>query len=168
MRLSENCPKRLGILKLNDFMSESEIIYRVNPPITNEELNPLFAASWQNHKWADFRPTLERSLLFVCAYHFEQLVGFVYLAWDGGIHAFVLDTTVHREFRRRGVGTKLMEHAAIAAKTRGIEWIHVDYEPHLQDFYAGCGFKNTLAGLINLKQESSDFYYEPKLEDAEN
>lgn len=147
-------------------MNEFEIIYRVNPPLTNDELNALFAASWQNHKTTDFLPVLERSLLYVCAYHSENLIGFVYLAWDGGIHAFVLDTTVHREFRRRGIGTNLMEHAATAAKERGIEWIHVDYEPHLQDFHAGCGFKNTLAGLINLKNENSNFFYAPKLKDA--
>jgi GNAT superfamily N-acetyltransferase len=107
-------------------------------------------------------------LAFVCAYYSERLIGFVYLAWDGGTHAFVLDTTVHPEFRRRGVGTKLMEHTAITAKKRGIEWIHVDYEPHLQDFYAGCGFKNTTAGLINLQRENSNYFYVPTLKDAEN
>lgn len=148
--------------------NESEIIYRVNPAITNDELNSLFAASWQNHQPTDFRPVLERSLAFVCAYHSERLIGFVYLAWDGGTHAFVLDTTVHPGFRRHGVGTKLMEHAAIAAKRRGIEWIHVDYEPHLQDFYARCGFKNTTAGLINLQRENSNYFYVPTLKDAEN
>jgi hypothetical protein len=45
-------------------MNESEIIYRVNPAITNDELNSLFADSWQNHQPTDFRPVLERSLAF--------------------------------------------------------------------------------------------------------
>jgi hypothetical protein len=27
----------------------------------------------------------------------------------------------------------------------------VDYEPHLDGFYRGCGFRHTLAGLIDLK-----------------
>jgi len=30
----------------------------------------------------------------VCTYDAERPVGFVYLAWDGGVHAFVLDTMV--------------------------------------------------------------------------
>ena len=42
---------------------------------------------------------LARSLTYVAAYDTvgggEQLVGFVNVAWDGGIHAFLLDTTVH-------------------------------------------------------------------------
>ncbi|KAB2862019.1 MAG: GNAT family N-acetyltransferase, partial [Anaerolineae bacterium] len=33
----------------------------------------------------------------------------------------------------------------------GIEWIHVDYEPHLHEFYTQCGFTPTFAGLVNLK-----------------
>ena len=37
-----------------------------------------------------------------------------------------------------------------AAAARGIEWIHVDYEPHLDGFYRACGFQPTLAGLISV------------------
>jgi len=76
-------------------------------------------------------------------------------AWDGGIHAFILDTTVHPEFRRRGIGIRLVKEAAKIAKERGIEWLHVDFEPHLQSFYEKGGFKNTKAGLINLMQETA-------------
>lgn len=83
-------------------------------------------------------------------YEGERLVGFVNLAWDGGVHAFLLDTTVHPYFARRGIGTALVRHAIEAARGRGVEWIHVDYEPHLSGFYAACGFQPTAAGLINL------------------
>jgi lincosamide nucleotidyltransferase len=37
-----------------------------------------------------------------------------------------------------------------AALKRGVEWLHVDYEPHLADFYRACGFRPTKAGLIHL------------------
>jgi hypothetical protein len=28
----------------------------------------------------------------------------------------------------------------------GCPWLHVDYEPHLDGFYRGCGFRPTAAG----------------------
>lgn len=72
------------------------------------------------------------------------------LAWDGGVHAFLLDTTVHPRLRRRGVGTRLVREAVEAARGAGVEWIHVDYEPQLRGFYAACGFAPTEAGLLRL------------------
>jgi GNAT superfamily N-acetyltransferase len=127
------------------------IVYRNSPPVNNDELNTLFSAAWPNHVEANFTPVLNRSLAYICAYQGERLIGFVNLAWDGGIHAFLLDTTVHPDLRRQGIGRQLVEHAILAAKERGIEWISVDFEPHLRDFYYGCGFRPTDAGVLNLR-----------------
>lgn len=127
-----------------------DVTYRISPSVTNSELNTLFGATWRGHAASDFGPILDRSLAFVCAYHSTRLIGFVNLAWDGGVHAFLLDTTVHPEYQRRGLGRQLVRRAAAVAKERGIEWLHVDFEPHLQRFYDECGFKPTNAGLINL------------------
>ena len=93
---------------------------------------------------------LARSLTYVCAFTRGGLVGFVNVAWDGGVHAFLLDTTVAPECRRRGVGTELVRRAADVARRAGLEWLHVDYEPHLDGFYRGCGFSPTAAGLLRL------------------
>lgn len=122
-----------------------------SPLIGNEELNRLFALSWEGHRYKDFTPILSRSLGYICAFSEKTLVGFVNLAWDGGVHAFLLDTTVHPDFRRRGIGQKLVEKALEVARSRGLEWVHVDYEPHLESFYTGCGFRPTLAGLVRLE-----------------
>lgn len=131
-------------------MSDPEIIYELNPSLSNDELNALFAASWADHRTSDFQPILHQSLLFVGAYLEARLIGFVNVAWDGGIHAFILDTTVHPDVRRKGVGVALVQKAAEAARSRGIEWLHVDYEPHLKHFYEQCGFHHTEAGLMRL------------------
>ena len=133
---------------------KAELAYRVNPIVTNNELNELFADAWGNGEPTDFQPILARSLAFVCAYQNARLIGFVNVAWDGGVHAFVLDTTVHTEFQRRGIGVKLVEKATAIAKEHGVEWLHVDFEPHLQIFYDKCGFRKTNAGLIDLRQEN--------------
>ncbi len=127
-----------------------DIIYRISPSVTNDEVNALFAAAWSDYTWHDFYPILNQSLAFVCAYHGEHLIGFINLAWDGGIHAFVLDTTVYPTVRRRGIGQQLVRHAVVAHDC-GIAWLHVDFEPHLRDFYQQCGFQQTSAGLMRLQ-----------------
>ena len=96
---------------------------------------------------------LARSLVYVCACDSERLVGFVYLAWDGGVHAFLLDPTVHPDYRRRGIGRELVRRGVEVARERGLEWVHVDFEPSLARFYAACGFR-TEAGLIRLRPDS--------------
>jgi ribosomal protein S18 acetylase RimI-like enzyme len=131
-------------------MDKLNINYQISPAVTNDELNALFANAWERHTAWDFLAILEHSLLFVCAYHGTRLVGFVNVAWDGAQHAFILDTTVDKGFQRRGIGTQLVRCAADAAKGRGVEWLHVDFEPHLQKFYDGCGFRYTAAGLMRL------------------
>jgi ribosomal protein S18 acetylase RimI-like enzyme len=130
-------------------MSEA-ITYQINSAVTNAALNALFDAAWEQHRETDFAPIHARSLCYVCAFDGERLVGYVNVAWDGGVHAFLLDTTVHPAFQRRGIGRALVRLAANAARTRGIEWLHVDFEPHLTDFYRGCGFDHTEAGVMNL------------------
>jgi GNAT superfamily N-acetyltransferase len=97
-----------------------------------------------------WHPVLERSLTWVTAFDGKTLVGFVNVAWDGGVHAFLLDTTVHPDWGRRGIGVSLVRAATQAAKVEGIHWLHVDYEPHLQGFYELCGFQPTPAGLLQL------------------
>jgi GNAT superfamily N-acetyltransferase len=130
----------------------NDIHYLVNPPVSNDDLNALFATAWENYQPSDFTPIHARSLCYVCAYDGAQLVGYVNVAWDGGIHGFILDTTVHRDAQRRGVGRGLVSAAVEAARERSIEWLHVDFEPHLLPFYRACGFQHTEAGLMNLKK----------------
>jgi ribosomal protein S18 acetylase RimI-like enzyme len=126
------------------------ITYLVDASVTNHQLNQLFAASWDEHEWSDFEAVLSRSLGYVCAYLGDALIGFVNLAWDGGSHAFILDTTVHPNVRQRGIGRRLVRLAVEVAEQRRVEWVHVDFEPHLRGFYQACGFRHTEAGLLHL------------------
>jgi GNAT superfamily N-acetyltransferase len=126
------------------------IVLVVDPILSAEETAALFEAAWGEQAPAS-PPALDRCLAHVCAYDGGRLVGFVKLAWDGGDHAFVLDTTVHPDHQRRGIGRRLVERAAEIAHRSGVEWLHVDYEPDLEGFYARCGFRPTSAGLMRLK-----------------
>jgi len=131
------------------------IAYHVNPIVTHDELDKLYAASWPHHDPPyDFRPELEHALAFVCAYVDGELIGFVRLAWDGSVHAFLLEPTVRPDYRRRGIGQSLVERAVAVARERGMEWVHVDYEPYLRTFYQGSGFVPTDAGIIHLRPDA--------------
>jgi ribosomal protein S18 acetylase RimI-like enzyme len=127
------------------------IVYRTGHDVSSEALNALYDASRPAHEQRDeLLRVLERSLTYICAYEGARLVGFVYVAWDGWQHAFLLDPTVHPECRHRGIGTELVRRATAAAREAGCEWLHVDYEDELSRFYEGCGFTPTSAGLIQL------------------
>jgi ribosomal protein S18 acetylase RimI-like enzyme len=82
----------------------------------------------------------------------RSLVGFVNVAWDGGDHAFLLDTKTRPEYQRRGIGTAMVTLAAQRAKNAGCEWLHVDFGSELRPFYLdACGFQSAeAAGIMNL------------------
>ena len=128
----------------------ADTVLAVRPELAEAELNELFTASWPGHEPVSFGPVLARSLAWITARRNGRLVGFVNLVDDGGVHAFILDTTVHPEARRQGLGLRLVRAAADHARTRGAVWLHVDYEPNLKPFYAQCGFQPTTAGLLRL------------------
>jgi GNAT superfamily N-acetyltransferase len=129
----------------------TDVRLELSPALGDAELNALFSASWPQHEHTDFRPRLLRSLLWVAAFRSDELVGFVNVVGDGGVHAFLLDTTVHPSVRRQGLGVRLVERAAKEARQAGATWLHVDYEQHLDGFYARCGFRPTAAGLRRLE-----------------
>ena len=81
-----------------------------------------------------------------------ELVGFVNVAWDGGDHAFLLDTKTRPDHQRRGIATAVVELATLGAKAAGCEWLRVDFTADLSRFYIdACGFDPPEgAGLINL------------------
>jgi len=115
-------------------------------------LNALFAAGWPGRAARDYRAVLRRSLVYVCAYAGKRLIGFANVAWDGGAHAFLLDPMVHPDFRRQGIGKEIVRRCAIESRKADAEWLHVDFEPELHEFYRECGFHPTDAGLIKLSK----------------
>jgi GNAT superfamily N-acetyltransferase len=131
-------------------------VIQVRPPLSDAQLNELFAAAWPDHAPRAYGSVLERSLVYCAAFQGERLVGYVNVAWDGGEHAFLLDPTVHPELRHRGLGSALVRAAVQAAADAGARWMHVDYEPHLEPFYRGLGFRHTEAGLMRLGAPPAD------------
>lgn len=129
------------------------VAYAWRGPLDSTELEGLHAEAFGHvPRHFDWRAQLDRhSLGWVTAREEGRLLGFVNLAWDGGLHAFLVDLVVASNARRRGIGRALVIHAATHARAAGCEWLHADFEAGLRDFYlTACGFSSTAAGLIKL------------------
>ena len=128
--------------------------YRWRGAFADEDVNALHAEGF-GHPVLDigWGEQVERhSLGWVCAYVGDRLVGFVNVAWDGGVHAFVVDTVVAAAARHRGIGAGLLDVARREARAAGCEWLHVDFAEDLRAFYLrSCGFAPTAAGVIALR-----------------
>lgn len=123
----------------------------VSDPFPGDEaLSALWLSAWGDAGPPSFQPILARSLGHVGAFEGQTLVGFVNVAWDGGVHAFILDTSVHRDYQRQGIALRLLERASAMARERGAEWLHVDFEPRLEGLYRKAGFGPTAAALKRL------------------
>ena len=124
---------------------------------SNQEMNALHAEAFDTRLYDEsewnWREQVERhSLGWVVAREGETLVGFVNVPWDGLVHAWLQDTMVAESARHRGVGKELIAVAARGAREAGCEWLHVDFDDGLKEFYFdACGFTPTNAGLIELQ-----------------
>ena len=131
------------------------ITYEWRGTFDNGELNALHAEGFDHAVLDDdwWTQVNRHSLGWVCARDEADadLIGFVNVPWDGGVHAFVLDTLVSTRLRHLGVGTQLVAVAAREARAAKCEWLHVDFDDDLRAFYFdACGFTPTDAGLIQL------------------
>ena len=128
---------------------------RVRFPVEDEVLSRLHSRAFGSpvvevQPWAS--RLARHSLTWVGAFDADELVGFVHACWDGGAHAFLLDTAVEPEHQGQGIGRQLVATLAAEVTAAGCQWLHVDYEPHLQAFYRdACGFRATEAGLLRLR-----------------
>jgi GNAT superfamily N-acetyltransferase len=128
------------------------ISYTWRDPISDAEMVDLVRSHGGNAVAGWWSRIRQHSLGWVGARDEEGLlVGFVNVAWDGGDHAFLIDTKTRGTHQRRGIGTALVRLATDRARAAGCTWLHVDFEPHLHAFYRkACGFRPTDAGLIHL------------------
>ena len=96
------------------------ISYEWRGPFESIEVERLHAAGFErtvnpaNDWWAQVN---QHSLGWVLARAETGVpVGFVNVAWDGGVHAFILDTVTSAAHLRQGIGTELVKVAADGAR----------------------------------------------------
>ena len=104
-----------------DDTEAATIVYRWRGAFTDPDLNALHAEAFEHRVLDDswIAQVEGHSYGWVTAHDGDVLVGFVNVAWDGGVHAFLLDTVVAKSHRRRGIGVGLVRTAVEHVKGAG-------------------------------------------------
>ncbi len=75
----------------------------------------------------------------VGAFSGGRLAGFARLISDGTSDGYVQDVVVHPEFRRQGIGGRLVRYAVAEGRKAGLDWIGIVGVPGSEGFYRGLG-----------------------------
>lgn len=90
----------------------------------------------------DLLPRLiEGSHCFAVAMKDDEIVAMGRAISDGISDAYVQDFTVRQDYRRRGIGSRLLHMILERLYGDGIRWIGLIAEPGSQDFYLKAGFR---------------------------
>lgn len=100
---------------------EAEVEYSWRGSFDNHELNALHAEAFEHAITVDdWHGQVERhSLGWVSARRDGHLVAWVNVAWDGSVHAFILDTIVTAALRRCGGAASVRSSFASRSSRRG-------------------------------------------------
>ncbi len=122
----------------------SEIAYRIVKKVDPEQLVKLYrTAGWWSEKNdnIDFLAELvNNSDLFVAAYDGNSLIGMGRSISDGVSDAYIQDVTVLPDYRRRGIGGRIIRTLVKNLLERGIKWIGLIGEPGTRHFYEELDF----------------------------
>ena len=73
-----------------------------------------------------------------------------YLTYKGGIRAQLEAVRVHKDYRGKGIGKKILEYVIQRSKERGCHLIQLTSDkkrPQAIEFYKSCGFVNSHEGF---------------------
>ena len=126
---------------------------------TSTEVNRLHAAAfnarlWSDDEWDWVAQVEGHSFGWVTARLDDELVGFCNVLTDGVAHTWLQDVIVDPARQRGGLGKAMIDLAIERAREAGCEWMHVDFDDDVADFYYRvCGFMKTNGGLFYLPVE---------------
>ena len=117
---------------------EPEVEYRVPAEIDPAEAAALYVeAGWmESADEAEVAAMLRGTYAVSAAFHGGRLIGFMRAFSDGVGDAYMLDLIVNKQYRRLGIGRKILENLADYLKRQGIEWILCIGAPGTDQFYS--------------------------------
>lgn len=129
-------------------------------PFTSSEANRLHAAAfnarlYSDEEWDWVTQVEGHSFGWVTARAGAgaDLVGFCNVISDGVAHVWLQDVIVDPDRQRSGIGKAMVDLAIDRAREAGHEWMHVDFDDDVADFYyQTCGFTKTNGGLRYLPE----------------
>lgn len=79
----------------------------------------------------------------------DLLVGYVEAVSDRVDDAYIRNLITHPDYRRRGIGLRLLEMVTARVKADGIKTANALFEPGLAPLYRKAGFNIIAGGLID-------------------
>lgn len=124
-----------------------------------EQIHQLYvAAGW----WApDDSPhphivnIVRGSHCFLAAVEADRIIGMGRAISDKSSDAYIQDVTVAEDYRRRGIGSEVIERLVDRLRGDGISWIGVVAERNTSEFYEKFGFRIMKDSAPLLLQEAS-------------
>jgi ribosomal protein S18 acetylase RimI-like enzyme len=130
-------------------MSELEEIRIIrNDKINIEELNDLFRTNnWQIEPIEKLEKSIQTSWGWITARDLEnKVIGFVQVISDGIRHAYILKMIVHPDFRKKGIGSLIMDELMNILRESNLLPTLVA-TPDNDKFYAKFGFESESNGF---------------------
>ena len=120
----------------------SEISYRFDKDISIPAWIDLFKAAEYNPWWTErnAEAALDYAHLVVTAWRGGVAVGTLVVWSDGVNFAFIDEVVVHPDYRRRGIGTSLVQRSLERLEPLGLHCVQLFPIPGREPFFARLGF----------------------------
>lgn len=127
--------------------------YRTRPALTNDDLNDLFGRAYNKTMSVDFQRILGQSLTWIGGYDGQVLHAWINVAWDGFVHAFLVDRTavddpdgaIRSELVREAIEAIRRDHPTVFK-------IHTDCRPDELDWLGDLGLQELPGGIVLLQR----------------
>ncbi|WOF15733.1 GNAT family N-acetyltransferase [Methanoplanus sp. FWC-SCC4] len=126
--------------------------------MSNDSIEILFVSEWpaedivelyrHGNWWEDewdsegIKPLISGSFIFAVAVLKDKrkAIGMGRVISDSVSDGYIQDLVVHRDFRGKGIGKKILNSLTEECKKRGLTWIGLIAEPDTEKFYKSEGF----------------------------
>jgi len=127
-------------------MSKENIEIRLVDNWPEDDLVKLYKAGgwWKNsYDKSKLKDLIKGSFIFaiVIDNNTKQTIGMGRIISDGVADAYIQDLLVLPDYRKQGIGKKLVDKLINYCKSKGLKWIALIAEPDQDGFYSSIGFK---------------------------
>ena len=127
-------------------MSEENIEIRFVDNWPEDELVKLYKAGgwWKDtYDKSKLKDLIKGSFAFavVIDKKTNQTIGMGRILSDGTSDAYIQDLIILPEYRKQGIGKKLVDKLVEYCHSKGVKWIALIAEPDQDGFYSSIGFK---------------------------
>jgi aralkylamine N-acetyltransferase len=133
------------IQQWEDAQSMKRIDIRIVSEWNTKAIRHLYRmGGWWKEEWdpEDIRHLISGSLAFAVGIDQEtgETIAMGRVISDGASDAYLQDVIVLKEYRRQGIGQRLIDVLISACENEGISWIGLIAEPGTEKFYIPAGF----------------------------